>query len=97
VCCIRESKGSDGCVYGAIQELAELVDGTAEDNHKSQREIKGSLHDLIQFEASRLRLQFGDAGKAEATRLLTGRKTRRAEWAAADKAQDNGEGSSKKD
>jgi hypothetical protein len=82
-------------VCDAIQELTELVEGISEDNYISQREMKGSLQDLIQFEAARLHLQFGDAGKAEADRLLALRKTRRADWKAADKARANGEGSSK--
>jgi hypothetical protein len=71
------------------------VEGISKNNYLSQREMKGSLYDLIQFEASRLRLQFGEPGKAEATRLLAARKTRRAEWKAADKAWDKGEGRSK--
>jgi hypothetical protein len=84
-------------VYGAIQELSDLVDGSFEDVYNSQREIKGTLHDILQFEAARLRLEFGDRGEAEATRILDARKQRRAGWAAADKAQQNkGEGSSKK-
>jgi hypothetical protein len=53
-------------VSDAIQELTELVEGILEDNYISQRQIKGSLQDLIQFEAARLCLQFGDARKAEA-------------------------------
>jgi hypothetical protein len=96
--CIWESEDTDGrSMYRALQELTEIVDGNAEDNFKSQHEIKGSLHDLIQLEASRLRLQFGDAGKAEATRILNARKKRRAEWAAADKAWEKGQGTSSKD
>jgi hypothetical protein len=82
-------------MYGAIQELTELVDGIAKDNYNSQREMKGSLHDLIQFEAARLQLEYGDAGKTEASRIIEARRKRRAEWAAADKAQDKGEGSLK--
>jgi hypothetical protein len=84
-------------VYGALQELTEIVDGNSEDNFKSQCKIKGSLHDLIQLEAARLCLQFGDARKAEVTRILDARKKRRAEWAAADKAQEKGKGTSSKD
>jgi hypothetical protein len=53
-------------VYGAIQELTELVDGNFEDNFSSQCEIKGSLHDLIQFEAAQLCLEFGDTRIAAA-------------------------------
>jgi hypothetical protein len=78
-------------VSDAIQELTELVEGISEDNYISQHEIKGSLQDLIQFEAAQLRLQFRDAGKAEADRLLALRRTRRAEWKAADEARANGE------
>ncbi|KAJ7321841.1 hypothetical protein DFH08DRAFT_969735 [Mycena albidolilacea] len=94
--CIRDSSEADGNrVSEAIQELTELVEGIAEDNYISQREIKGSLQDLIQFEATRLRLEFGDDGKAEANRLLALRKSRRADWKTADAARAKGEGSSK--
>jgi hypothetical protein len=82
-------------VCDAIQELTELVEGILEDNYISQREIKGSLQDLIQFEAAQLRLQFGDEGKAEANRLLALRRTRRNEWKAADEARAKDERSSK--
>jgi hypothetical protein len=82
-------------VVDAIQELTKLVEGVTEDNYISQRKIKGSLHDLIQFESARLRLQFGDDGKAEANRLLALWRTRRNEWKAADEARAKGEGSSK--
>jgi hypothetical protein len=47
-------------VYGAVQELTDLVNGNFEDVFNSQRELKGSLHDLIQFKAARMRLEFGD-------------------------------------
>ncbi|KAJ7309979.1 hypothetical protein DFH08DRAFT_974575 [Mycena albidolilacea] len=94
--CVRETTEADGNrVYEAIQELSELVEGIAEDHYISQREIKGSLQDIIQFEAARLRLDFGDEGKAEANRLLALRKTRRDGWKAADEARAKGEGSSK--
>jgi hypothetical protein len=84
-------------VYGAIQEFSNLVDGNFEDVYNSQHEIKGSLHDLIQFEAAQLRLEFGDRGEAEVTRLLDARKQKGAGWAAADKDQQNkGKGSLKK-
>jgi hypothetical protein len=82
-------------VCDAIQELTELVEGIVEDHYISQREIKGSLQDLIQFEAAWLHLQFGDDGKAEANRLLALRRTRRNEWKEADEARAKGEGSSK--
>jgi hypothetical protein len=84
-------------MYGAVQELADLVDGNFDDVYNSQHEIKGCLHDLIQFKAAWFRLQFGDAGKAEADKILEARRQRKVGWIAADKAQQNkGEGSSKK-
>jgi hypothetical protein len=71
------------------------VEGIGEDNYISQREMKGSLQDLIQLEAARLRLEYGDAGKAEANKVLEARKKRKAEWKTADEARANGEESSK--
>jgi hypothetical protein len=57
--------------------------------------MKGSLQDLIQLEATRLRLEYGDAGKAEANKVLDAWKKRKAEWKTADKARTKGEESSK--
>jgi hypothetical protein len=82
-------------VYEAIQELTKIVEGIGEGNYISQREMKGFLKDLIQFEAARLRLEYGDAGKAEANKILDAQKKRKAEWKTADEARDKGEGSSK--
>jgi hypothetical protein len=53
-----DSKGQN--MYGAIQELSDLVDGNFEDVYNLHCEIKGSLHDLIQFEAARFQLEFRD-------------------------------------
>ncbi|KAJ7342405.1 hypothetical protein DFH08DRAFT_963159 [Mycena albidolilacea] len=96
--CVRESPDSDGRnVYGAVQELTDLVDGNFEDVYNSQHKIKGTLHDILQCEIIQLQLDFGHHGETEATRILDAWKKRRVDWAAADKAQqDKGEGSSKK-
>ncbi|KAJ7310100.1 hypothetical protein DFH08DRAFT_974449 [Mycena albidolilacea] len=54
----------------AIQELTELTEGGLVGSFTALQDIKGSLSNIIAPESARLRLEFGEAGVAEAGKIL---------------------------
>lgn len=72
----------------AVQEQTELTEGGFVDSFTSHREICGTLSDILQMEAARLRLQFREARADEAAMILDVQKKRKAKWAEDDKARE---------